>query len=315
MWSLFCATLFAATPTANAEPAAHRLYTESIAGLRYNPIGLQVRSTLYSRHRLMDKPEDDLLFGDTWVGIGPTFAASPAFIRGGIEARLVPIALLRLTGRWEGVGYFGSFDQLLSWSATEVPIDTSNSATVCDSDPVVCAPVDYSEGAMEALGTQGQTYPTRGWQSMGEARLQAKAGPIAVRNTLGAFFTKIDLRDGDTVFYDQTFDILMANEGWTLVNDADLLFVGVDQWTIGVRHSAVHAIHGDDSDADQWTHRAGPIIARAFKGSRTFRKPTVYALPQWWLKHNYRTGAESSQAIPQIIIGLGWTGDLLPKGG
>lgn len=315
MWSLALSAVLSSTLTAQAEPAAHRLYTESIAGIRYNPVGLQVRSTLYSRHRLMDRPKDDVLFGDTWAGIGPTFAASPAFIRGGIEARVVPIAVLRLTARWEGVGYFGSFDQLLSWSATDVPLDGAGDGSVCQTDPAACGPVDYSEGAMEALSADGQAYPTRGWQSMGEARVQAKAGPIAVRNTLGAYYTKIDLRDGDTVFYDLTFDILMANAGWTLVNDADLLFVGIDQWTIGVRHSAVHALHGDDSDADQWTHRAGPLVARAFKGSRKFRKPTVYALPQWWLKHNYRTGAESSQAIPQLIIGLGWSGDLLAKGG
>jgi hypothetical protein len=90
--------------------------------------------------------------------------------------------------------------------------------------------------------------------------------------------------------------------------------VGIDQWTFGLRHSAVHALHGDDSEADSWTQRAGPLVARAFKGSRTFKQPTVYVLPQWWLKHSYRTGAESSQAIPQIIVGLGWSGDLLAKG-
>ena len=90
--------------------------------------------------------------------------------------------------------------------------------------------------------------------------------------------------------------------------------VVVHQWTFDLRHSAVRAVHGDDSEADQWTQRLGPLIARSFKGSRTFRKPTVYALPQWWLKHNYRTGAETNQAIPQLVIGLGWSGDLLAKG-
>ena len=301
----------AAPQTASAEPAAHRLYTESIAGARANPVGLQLRSTLYSRHRLLDKPKDDLLFGDTWVGIGPTFAASPAFIRGGLEARLVPIALLRLTARWEGIGHFGTFDQMLSWPGTEVPLGSDDPTQACTTEP--CESVDYSDGQMDQLGADGRSYPTRGWQGFVEARLQAKAGPIAVRNTLGATRTEMQLRDGDTVYYDQTYDVLMPQSGWTFNNDADLLFVGIDKWTIGARYTATRAVHGDDSQADQWNQRLGPLIARQFKGKRTFRKPTVYALPQWWLAHPYRTGAEVSQAMPQIIVGLGWSGDLLPK--
>jgi hypothetical protein len=314
MWSALQAILLAGTLTAQADPAAHRLYTESIAGLRYNPVGLQLRSSLYSRHRLLDRPEDDVLFGDTWAGIGPTFAISPAFARGGLEARVVPIAVLRLTARWEGIRYFGSFDQMLSWPATEVPLDGGTDGTDCSTSPGACGPADYSEAAMDALSEQGQHYPTSGWQGMGEARIQAKVSDFAIRSTLGAYYTRVSLQDGDTVFYDQTFDILMANEGWTIVNDADLLFVGVEQWTFGARHSVVRSIHGDGSDADQWTQRAGPLIARAFEGSRTFSSPTVYVLPQWWLKHSYRTGTESSQAVPQIVIGLGWSGDLRPAG-
>ncbi len=302
-----------ASSVAESAPAAHRLYTESIVGLRANPIGLQGRSTLYSRHRLLDRPADNLLFGDTWVGIGPTFAVSPAFVRGGLEARLVPIAVLRLTARWEGIGYFGTFDQLVSWTGTEVPLDDTVADSSCASASSACEPVDYSDGQMDALGTDGQSYPSRGWQAMGEARIQAKAGPVAIRSTFGAYRTRVALRDGDTVFYDQTFDLLMANDGWTFTNDADLLFVGVDDWTFGVRHSAARAVHGDDSPADQWIQRAGPLIARQFDGTRTFHAPTVYVLPQWWLQHNYRTGAEVSQAMPQIIVGLGWTGDLLAR--
>jgi len=302
---------FASTTPAVAEPAQHRLYTESIVGGRTNPAGFQLRSTLYSRHRLLDRPKDDLLFGDTWAGIGPTFAVSPAFLRGGVEARLVPIALLRLTARWEGIGYFGTFDQMLSWPGTEVPSGSVDPTAACTTEP--CAPVDYSDGRMEQLGTDGWSYPTRGWQGFLEARVQAKAGPVAVRSTLGATRTQVQLRDGDTVYYDQTYDVLMANGGWTLNNDADVLYVGIDDWILGVRHTAARAIHNDDSEADQWTQRVGPLIAKKWKGTRTFRQPTMYVLPQWWLAHPYRTGAETNQAVPMVVVGLGWSGDLLPK--
>lgn len=308
------ATQSGAALAASTEP--HRLYYESILGGRVNPAGFQLRTTGYTRHRLLDRPADDVLFGDTWVGIGPTVAVSPAFLRGGVQARLVPIALLRLTARWEGIGYFGSFNQMLSWPGTEVQAGGTDAtpAGACTDPSIGCAPVDYSDGAMEALGAAGRSYPTKGWQGLLEARLQAKAGPIAVRSTFGAVRTHVELRAGDSVFYDQTYDVLMANDGWTLNNDADLLFVGIDDWIVGARLSSVHAIHDDDSDADQWTQRVGPLIAHKFKGSRGFHQPTVYVLPQWWLQHNYRTGAETSQSMPQIVVGLGWSGDLLPAG-
>lgn len=290
----------------SAPIAKNRIWYESLLAARANPVGLQERASFYYRRRLLDKPTDDVLFGDTWFGIGPTAALSPAFGRVGVDARLVPIALLRLTARWEAITWFGTFDQMASWPGTTVPLDPDNGVNT----PV---PTDYSDAASDALGDAGQTYPTNGWQAMLEARVQAKAGPVAVRNTTAGYRTKADLRDGDTVYYDLMLDVLMPGDGWALNNDADVMYVGLDTWTLGARYTATHAAHNDDSIADQWTHRAGPIIAKKFNGSRKFKGPTAYLLTQWWLEHPYRTGVETSQAVPLVVLGLGWAGDLLPK--
>lgn len=275
----------------NVEP--HRLYYESLSAIRLNPIGLLERASLYYRYRLIDAPADSLLFGNTWVGVGPTAAVSPAFGRAGVDMRLEPIALIRVIGRVEGIYFFGTFDQVLSWDSTDV---------------------DYSDGAMDALGAAGQHYGTMGWQAMLETRLQAKVGPIAARSTHAFYRTRVDVTEGDIAYYDQTLDILMPADGWAMANDTDLLYVGVDRWTLGLRYSFVHAMHGDGSSADAFTQRAGPLIARKLgEDKRGVSNKTVYTLLQWHLVHPYRAGQESSQAYPMIVVGYGFSGDLLPE--
>ncbi len=43
-----------------------------------------------------------------------------------------------------------------------------------------------------------------------------------------------------------------------------------------------------------------------------FNTPTVFVLVQWYLKHRFRTGADTSQALPLIGVGFQMTGDFLP---
>ena len=282
--------LFLMMVAASDAQAGPDVYKKTSIDFRYNPVGLQARSSLYAYKR----------HDDVRTSIGPTIAASPADIRGGLEGWLELHRVLRLTARWEGIGYFGTFNQLLSWPATEVPLDNGSDPSVCKSNPRACGPVDYSDRAMQKRVADGQNYTTRGWQGMGQARFVAAGDKVALWNRLNAYYTTLDLEDGDETFYDLTFDILMANAAWTLVNDADLLIHGSDDFAIGVRHSAVHAMHGDGSDADQWTQRVGPIIRLQPDGSW----PDIDLLSQWWLSHSYRAGTESDQSVPQVLVRL-----------
>ncbi|MCB9792515.1 MAG: hypothetical protein H6741_07270 [Alphaproteobacteria bacterium] len=276
----------------NLEP--NRLYYESLSAIRLNPIGLQERASLYYRRRLVDAPADSLLFGNTWVGAGPTVMLSPAFARVGGDLRLEPIALLRFIARFEGIYWFGNFDQMLSWDNTNV---------------------DYSDSNMDTLGAAGESYATMGWQGMLESRVQAKVGPVAVRSTCSIYRTRAQVPDGDIAYYDQTLDILMPADGWAMTNDADVLYVGVERWTFGLRHTFANAVHHDGSAADAFTHRAGPLVARQVgQDSRRASGKTAYALVQWHLKHPYRTGQDVTQAYPLIVVGYGFSGDLLQGG-
>ena len=38
----------------------------------------------------------------------------------------------------------------------------------------------------------------------------------------------------------------------------------------------------------------------------------LFATAQWWLVHRYRTGENTSQALPLLAIGVQTTGDLIP---
>lgn len=61
-------------------------------------------------------------------------------------------------------------------------------------------------------------------------------------------------------------------------------------------------------------HRVGPFLGYTFfrEDGRAFNNPTVFILVQWWLKHRFRTGVDTSQALPVLGAGFQITGDFLP---
>ena len=143
-----------------ADTPRHRLHYDNASAVRINPLGLMDFFNLAYRLKLLDS--ESVLFSDTYVSIGPSLAVSPAWVQPGARLRIVPIAILELEANYRYTGFFGSFDQLQSW--TSVP------------------EADWSDRDMDA--TSADSYPTAGHQVSLQARLQAKVGPIAVRNTL-----------------------------------------------------------------------------------------------------------------------------------
>lgn len=287
-----------AVPTveqAGSDIPRHRVYYESLAALRYNPLGLQERMTIGYRMRLTDKPQDDLFFGDSYAWVGLTGLQTPAFMRVGPWARLMPISLLRLQAGYEIVRYNGGLDQMLTWD------DASN--------------VNYSDDNIEALAADG-TLKAQGSIFTLEARLQAKAGPVAVRATLARYDYSYDV-DG-FAFYDQTLDILAPTDGVVTMGDFDLLYVATDQLTVGARSSHTRSeaeFAADDSEALRRASidRTGALVAYKFKsdqGSR-FDQPTVYVISQWHINHEYRAGTEVNRAIPYLAVGFAFTGDAI----
>lgn len=266
----------------------HRLWYSNATFARVNPLGLVESLNLGWRYRLMDS--DSVLFEDTYTLLGVTVNTTPAYTRGGVRAEIAPIAVWKAWGTLEGIGYFGTFDQVTSFS---------------DADAV------YDDDTLEALG-QGQ--PTGGWVASAGTVVQAKAGPVALRSTFQATRYDLDLPDGDRFFYDQFWDRLAPDEQWMLLNDLDMMGM-FEHARVGARWTWSDAlIEEQDAVAAASQHRVGPLLAWQFKdeptGSR-FNRPTAFALAQWWVRHPYRDGTTSSQAMPLVALGFAFQGDLL----
>lgn len=272
-------------------PPADRLWYSNATFLRYNPLGLINVTRAGWRHRLSTK--DGILFQDTYSFVGGGAIVTPAWARVGLYAEVQPLAILRVFTEVSGVGYYGTFDQILTW----------------DDQGAM-----YSDDTIAARGEAGEASAELGWTFTVGGTLRAKVGPIAMRST--AQVSRIDLaldQDG-LYFYDQYWDRLAPDGGFMVLNDLDLLFVK-DKLRLGARHTFSDTLDGNGGDVDGALahHRLGPLFAWQFAdkdpGSK-FNQATLFVLAQWWLKHPYRTGAEQPGGLPLIAAGFAFNGDL-----
>jgi hypothetical protein len=181
------------------------------------------------------------------------------------------------------------------------------------------APSDLDRGR-----DNDENYATQGHQIELDLLLQVKFGKIAVRNDSQAYWNKMRLRGNDDVFYDIRIDAMVPNGGWALVNDTDVLYVGDKGLRAGLRGTVTKAFfpervfeEGDDTDDPNGPmFRVGPMLAYQFfdRPGAKFNKPTVFLIPQWNLVHRYRTGRDIHMAIPTLVVGLGFGGDLMKFG-
>ena len=278
----------------------HRIKYSSLTVLRYNPLGLQSLLDLQYQYKLYDS--DSILFRTGYFGIGIAPIVSPGLVRLGVKTEIEPIAVLKLGAKWEYIVHFSNFDLMQSYPNVDG---------------------DFSEAGLKAGGERGENYAGTGWQATLEAQLKAKFGPVVIRNTFKALYTEMNLRDDDTVWYDQYYDILTpGSAGWVLINDADLLtFLLDDKLILGIRHNTTHAIYPDrayrgargQNTAGTPIQRIGPLLAYRFwdEPGAAFNQPTLLVILNWYLQHPYRIGQETSQAVPYVVVGFAFNGDLL----
>ncbi|MFT5429880.1 MAG: hypothetical protein ACI9OJ_000553 [Myxococcota bacterium] len=284
---------------AEAQDAEHRVLYSNFTAFRLNPIGIRNEFEIGYQYKLYDS--DSVLFktGHVRVYLAPTLA--PALTRLGVGVDIEPLAVLKLGARWEWVQYFGTFDHFQSFKDVDQP---------------------YSDSDIATNGDLGLAEVRGGWQLTLSAELRGRVGPVVVRNKLVAMYGQMDMRAGDTVWYDPYFDILSPKEGWVLINDADVLvFLLNDKLIVGVRHNVTHAIFPDEAFgangprdiASTPTQRLGPLIAYRFfdEPGAAFNRPTAVLLVNWYLVHPHRTGADVSQAVPYVALGFAFSGDLL----
>ncbi|MCA9690624.1 MAG: hypothetical protein KC636_13525, partial [Myxococcales bacterium] len=150
-----------------------------------------------------------------------------------------------------------------------------------------------------------------------KALLQAKVKAIAVRSTVTGVYVNVRTRDGDPYYYDIQWDALVqARGGWILANESDLLYVSKIGLTAGARYNLTMPLYttGDDNPNGP-TQRLGFLLAHTFydRPEKRFNKPTLIVLAQWWLQHRYRTGQDIHQAVPWVVLGFRFEGDLWKK--
>lgn len=282
----------AAQMLADQGPPQHRLVQKHTFALRYNPLGLLYSGNLLYRYRLYESPS--LALRDNFVGGGVTLTASPAFVRVGPMIEVNPLTVLGLWGTVQLVQYFGTFNLYQGFPS---------------------ANANFSDTTLRL--TQGQT--TRGWEATIGANLQFKVKSIIVRSLARLLY--VDMNSPDQMLYDQFYDLGVPNRGWYLSNDLDVLWQGLSNRLVaGARYTAsvpfytAANVGAGEPIPDHSTHRVGPFLGYTFKsedGAR-FNTPTVFVLVQWFLKHPYRTGADTPQALPLIGAGFQFTGDFLP---
>lgn len=270
-------------------PPLDRFWYNSAVFARVNPLGLINVNRFGWRRRL--STSDSILFNDTYTLLGGSAVLTPAWVRGGAYAEVAPIALFRASADVGVTGFFGTFDQVLSWE-----------------DPGA----RYSDRTIAAEGDRSA--PRFGWYANFSHTIQAKAGPIAIRSITQYTMMNLGLPGNDAYFYDQYWDRLAPNGRFMVLNDLDTLYVK-DRVRIGLRYTFSHNLYGGDrtTDGGMAHHRLGPLFAKQLSdkpvGSK-FNQATFFALAQVWLMHPYRTGDEQPQAFPLIAVGMAWNGDL-----
>jgi hypothetical protein len=285
-------------PTTDA-PADRLLYRTTTI-VRVNPIGVFNESRFGYRHRLFQS--DSPLFRDNFVGFGLASIAAPPVVGLAPSFEFQPLSILQLTVSYTPLLFFGTFGYLQSSPSANAP---------------------HSDDDREQGDKDGKAYPTTGGQVTIQPLVQMKVGPIAVRSATRFIYNMTHLRHGDRVSYDPSLDLLLPRDGWAFANDSDLVFIAPKGgFTAGLRYSMARAIYSDDdfapeeqqkTPATRTIQRLGPIVAYTFfdHPGAGFNAPTIFLLSQWWLDHPYRTGRETSQALPYVILGCFFSGDLL----
>lgn len=290
----------------------HRFVYKNLTAARYNPLGLANEMTIGWRMQLVNK--NTALFKESFMALKAHTFLNPAFGRVGPMFELQPLALLNLSAIYNAVGYFKSFDQFQSFQSPAVA---------------------YSDTELEERTEQ--RYPGMGHMVTLSALLQAKVGRVAIRDNAKFYYVNFDVKTdaltgrADTVYYDQTLDILQPNDGWVVTNDVDALYLFDFGLKLGARYTYTHGFYRDSMYLDgestknrNNTQRVGPAVlysptkwrAKAARRTGLSRKrwynPTAFLLAQWWVQHRWRSGEDVSQGVPYLVLGFTFEGDFHP---
>lgn len=286
------------------------LVWQNTTALRYNPIGLFNETRLGYRHWLYDASQKPILKG-SHLGASAVLFTSPALVQTGADLEASPLAILNLTLGYRLVGYFGAFGMQQSYGSPAADWSDKQRS-------------DQSDLAQASLGNMFTA----------SAQKQIRFGNVVVRNLIRGFWQRqnLNVRPGDrevAAFYDPVLDLLQPNGGWSIVNDADILWLASDQWTFGLRYNFSHAFYNTDllsaaertlADESAFQQRVGPLITYRLRPDpeRSAPAPMLILLVQWHITHRFRTGGIGgdpfagqavNQGVPYIGLAFRVAGD------
>lgn len=307
-FALFVAALFSTTAEAqalmNQGPPQHRIVYRNTFSVRVNPLGLLYEGRIMYRFRLYESESTALR--DNYLGVGLAAVGGPAFFDIGPYVEFQPLSMLGFWATYQYSRYLRTFSLFQSFASPN-----SN----------------FSDTEISRLGAlprddPASNYVTDGGKLIIGADFQIKVWNIVLRSKARLVRPDYKMRSGDTVYYEQFYDVLAPNGGFFLTDDTDLLWQRPDQRLfIGLRYTGTTAfytarqyLNGEEQTNLNGMHRVGPFAGYTFKidDGAGVNNPTVFLLAQWWLVQRYRTGAVSSQAFPLIGLGFQFTGDILP---
>ena len=275
-------------------PPRHRFVHRQTLAARFNPLGLIYDGRFAYRQRLYFSEAAALR--DNFIAVGIAPGASPVFARAGVLVEVQPATVFGLWAVYEAVQYFGTVNLLASY-----PTAAANFSDTAIRNRI--PPPAAAGGMMLTLG----------------ANLNLKFGPIVLRSQARLVAPDLKLRPGDTVLYDQVYDLLLPNGGFTFINDLDLMVQTKFGLLAGVRYNAGVPLYGPEHGAteDNSSHRLGPFLAYRFfdHDGRKLNQPTLALIINWYAKHRYRTGADTSAALPYVTLAFNVVGDLIPLSG
>lgn len=300
--------LIACAGTAQAQTVQapeHRLVLSNILILRLNPVGMANQIRFGYQRRLFDATQrKSRLFLDTFLFLGISPRINPTSINLGPSIEIQPLSVFNLRVAGEFTSFFSTLGLLQSFPS---PRDVYGDRLLRDcasTDPDVLR--DRCSSA-----TEPRNYRTSGFHLMIEPLVQAKIGPIAVRNKLALEYWYMKVRDGDRVFYDIILDTLAPRNGWVMANDLDVLFISRFGLTLGARYSVVRPLYrdtdfrpGEEAVHDNGHQRLGPLLTFTFfdRGFTGFNKPTLLLIASWYLDHRYRTGQAPAGVLPGLFV-------------
>lgn len=306
----FALALYLAPSIADAQmyrdgpPPRHRVVYRDLTAFRANPLGLISDARFLYRYRLYES--DSLALRDNFISVGLAPVLSAGYARAGVQAEFQPLTILNLWAQYEYVQYFGGFNYLQSFpSATSA----------------------HDDSTLKELGGLASDDPAKNYAGAGTqltlgANLTLKFGDIVLRTQAKLGRADMDLRSGDRVFYDTTFDLLIQNGAWFFNNDTDLLWSTDGPLTLGLRWTQAKAFYDDAAFAPDderaaapgMTHRAGPLAAYTWKkADGASIESTLILVANWWVSHPSRTGQDVSRLVPYFVLGYAITGDLTPE--